>query len=383
MNGPAKIAVFLVLALACLPPLLSNKAFSHGDAPSTCENRYDAYITSMTVDNGTQTFDPISDSDLEIDAQIDTGYDVEFTLHTANASSQNNTSAGTTWYRHTAFGFGNGVCVDDAGPDEDIRVTVHVTPILGIPNGYTQEEVQWGSSPGIIQLTYKVVWHDAADPEPPAEEQPPQEDDVDEDSGNGSTSTSNDEPEDDDDKSEYNEPDDIPVGTVISPFIFKNETTVAPPETNGAEQPQENIDTLTINGTLASFQFMNEMQLYILSGNWTIAMNGTAIIDFGANFTMVRADGSDRQVYSLDNLTVVNDSDLLFGNDTVALTSALDYHYPNGTITRMNATITLEKLDVIKIEAASLNAPLYGVVDKVVRNVNGETQVMARQFDMI
>jgi hypothetical protein len=47
----------------------------------------------------------------------------------------------------------------------------------------------------------------------------------------------------------------------------------------------------------------------------------------------------------------------------------------------MNATITLEKFNVIKIEKPS--TPVYEVVDKVVRNVNGEMQVMERQFDMI
>jgi hypothetical protein len=98
---------------------------------------------------------------------------------------------------------------------------------------------------------------------------------------------------------------------------------------------------------------------------------------------MGRAGGTDRQVYSLDNLTAVNDSDLLFGNDTMEFASVLDYHYPNGTAARVNATVTLEKLNVINIEVPSLSTPVYGVVDKVVRNVNGETQVMARQFDMI
>ena len=120
MWGPAKVAVFLVLSISFVSPLLSSTAFAHGDAPSTCENRYDAGIASMAIDNGTQTFNPMSDSDLKFGAQIGAGYDVTFILHTANASSQNNTLAGSTWYRNTAFGFGSGVCVDDAGPDKDI-----------------------------------------------------------------------------------------------------------------------------------------------------------------------------------------------------------------------------------------------------------------------
>jgi hypothetical protein len=97
---------------------------------------------------------------------------------------------------------------------------------------------------------------------------------------------------------------------------------------------------------------------------------------------MVRTDGLDRQTYSFDNLTAVNESDLRLANGTVALTSVLDYH-ANGTVTRVNATITLEKLNVIKIEMNSMKTPVYGVVDKVVRNVNGEMLVMVRQFDMI
>lgn len=378
MRGIAKIAVFLALFLSCLPPLLSNNAFSHGDAPSTCENRYDADITSMTIDNGTQMFDPTNPG-LEFDAQMDTGYDVAFTLHTANASSQNNTLAGTTWYRITAFGFGSGVCVDNAGQDQDVPISLHVdAPYGGVPDGYEQSAVEWGSWPEIVQITYKVVWHNATDPEPPEEQPPLQEDDVTEPASNDDESEDDqrdDEPEDDE-----RAPDDIPVGTVISPFLFNNNTIVAP-ETGGSEQLLEDVDVLDINGTLASFHFTKDMRLYILSGNWSMAMNGTAVIDFGANFTMVRANGLDRQTYSLDNLTAVNDSDLVLGNNTLALTSLLDYR-ANGTITRVNATVTLEKLNLVKIETDDMG-PIYGVVDKVVRNINGEKQVMARQFDMI
>jgi hypothetical protein len=376
MRGIAKVAVFLALFLSCLPPLLSNNAFSHGDAPSTCENRYDADITSMTIDNGTQTFDPTNPR-LEFDAQMDTGYDVAFTLHTANASSQNNTLAGTTWYRITAFGFGSGVCVDNAGPDQDVPISLHVDAPSGVPDGYEQSAVEWGSWPEIVQITYKVVWHDATDPEP-AEEQPPPQDDT----GLASNDDESEDDQRDDEPEDDPVSDDIPVGTVISPFIFDNNNdTTAAPETDGSEQLLENVDVLDINGTLASFHFTKDMRLYILSGNWSMAMNGTAVIDFGANFTMVRADGLDRQTYSLGNLTAVGDSDLILGNDTLALTSPLDYR-ANGTVTRVNATVTLEKLNVVKIETDN-TGPIYGVVDKVVRNVNGERQVMASQFDMI
>lgn len=94
-----------------------------------------------------------------------------------------------------------------------------------------------------------------------------------------------------------------------------------------------------------------------------------------------RSDGLDRRAYSLAGLMAVNDSDLLLSDGTMALTSALDF--ANGPTTRVNATIMMVKLNVIQIELGSLSTPVYGVVDKVVRTENGETPVMARQFDMI
>jgi hypothetical protein len=214
----------------------------------------------MSIDNGTQTFDPVN-SELEFDAQIGAGYDMTFTLHTTNLSSLNDMSAGTTWYRHSAFGFGSGACVDGAGPDQDVQVALHVDAPSGVPDGYEQNAVEWRSWPEVVQITYRVVWHNATDPEPPS---PP--------------STDDDEPEDDEEPEEDNEDDDL-IGIIRSLFIFRNETTVVSAET--IEQlPQENVDILEINGTLASYHFLNETRLYILSGNWIMAMNDTAVIDF-------------------------------------------------------------------------------------------------------
>lgn len=389
MRGPAKVAVFLVLAISCVPTLLSSTAFAHGDAPSTCENRYDAGIASMVIDNGTQTFDPVSDSDLEFAAQIGAGYDVMFILHTANASSQNNTLAGNTWYRSTAFGFGSGVCVDDAGPDKDIQLTVHVEVMPGVPDGYAQNGVEWGSWPDGSQVRYNVVWHNASESESSEEGQPTEEEQPQQDNQTDSEQplppAENDDKPESGDKSEEDleeSEDGYSTGALLSPFVFKDESTaVSATVKDDIEEPLPHAaDALYINGTLASYHYLAS-QLHVLSGNWSMTMNDTAVFDFDANFTMVRSDGLERRAHSLANLTAVNDSDLLLGDATMALTSELDF--ANGTTTRVNATITVIKLDVIHVELSSLDTPVYGVVDKVVRTENGETMVMARQLDMI
>jgi hypothetical protein len=110
------------------------------------------------------------------------------------------------------------------------------------------------------------------------------------------------------------------------------------------------------------------MRLYILSDNWSMAMNDTVVFDFIANLTMVQAGDLDKQTFSLDKLTAVNSSDMLLGNNTMALTSPLDLHHANGT--RLYATITFENLKVIKIQIDGMAAPIYRMVDKDVRNSN-------------
>lgn len=167
--APITVVLSLVLVLSTFLFAFNNKAYAMGDPPTNCPNRYDATITSMTINNGTQTLDPIANPGITVDAQISKGYDVTFMLHTVNESSQNNTLHGSTWYHHSAFGFGNGQCVSNAGPNQDIPVAIHIGESRGVPDGTTQD-VDWGSLPQIYQIKYKVVWHSSTSPpsHPPA-----------------------------------------------------------------------------------------------------------------------------------------------------------------------------------------------------------------------
>jgi hypothetical protein len=372
VRRPAKTVLAIgLLCVLSMPALLSNNVFAHGDAPSTCENRYDATIESMTVNNGTQTFDPMANSGLQVDAKIDAGYDVTFTLRTANQSSQNNTLPGSTWYHHYAFGFGNGVCVDGADPSQDIPITVHVGAISGIPDNYTQSNVEWGSWPEVVQATYGVVWHSSQ--EQPAEEQQQEGTTEPPDNRQPLTDTAR-----DIDKVPLNNN----VGTLISPFIFNNNNNIQPASETTVVQDVA-PDTLVMNGTIASLSMAQE-SLYILSGNWSMTANDTAISDFEANFTMVRSNGLDRQAYSLGNLTAVDSQNVDIDNGTMTIPSMVDVSKNGMTIaTRVNVTIAVEKLNVIKIsmvgsQAGILGNPIYGVVDALVRTSNGERQVIER-----
>ena len=115
--------VFALILLASTGVLV-NEAFAMGQAPSTCNNRYDGAITSIQVTAGGNTYDPIANPGLTIQMDNDKTYDVTLTIHTPSTSSQNNTLDGTTWYDTSAPGYQLGTCVDGAGPDKDITVTL-------------------------------------------------------------------------------------------------------------------------------------------------------------------------------------------------------------------------------------------------------------------
>jgi len=150
--------VFVALLLILVLPSANYLAYAMGDAPSTCPNRYDATITALTVNNGVKIYNPLSNPGVTIDADLDTGYDVTFTLHTASQSSLGNTDPGTTWYRDTAFGYGQGVCVSNVTHDQDKTISVHIGADSGFPDGYTVNGVEWGSWPNVSQVTYNVHW---------------------------------------------------------------------------------------------------------------------------------------------------------------------------------------------------------------------------------
>ncbi|WP_166389712.1 hypothetical protein [Candidatus Nitrosotalea sp. TS] len=112
-------AMILVVSLG----ISANEAFAMGQAPSTCNNRYDGTITAMKITVGYRTYNPMANPEVSFQLKNDRSYTVTFTIHTPSQSSQNNTLAGDTWYDTSAPGYQLGTCVSGAAPNQDITLT--------------------------------------------------------------------------------------------------------------------------------------------------------------------------------------------------------------------------------------------------------------------
>ncbi|TLX97389.1 MAG: hypothetical protein E6K90_10370, partial [Thaumarchaeota archaeon] len=71
--------VMLLLTLAILAQPAAVNAM--GDAPSTCNNRYDGRITYFIISNGTRTFNAIANPGVTFDVKANSYYNVTFVIH--------------------------------------------------------------------------------------------------------------------------------------------------------------------------------------------------------------------------------------------------------------------------------------------------------------
>ena len=158
---------FLVLILALISvttlALTTNQVYAMGLAPSTCNNRYDGPITSVIITSEGQTYDPIANPGLTFQVDNDKSYSVIFTIHTPTQSSQGNSLLGTTWYRTTAPGFANGICVDDAGSDQDITIETSWSHPANMAAETTQT-VEFGTR--VSGFNFNVEWSNPRNIEP-------------------------------------------------------------------------------------------------------------------------------------------------------------------------------------------------------------------------
>ena len=161
----AVITVFSVVA-----PIRDASAM--GQAPSTCDNVYGGTITSFLIAYPSGGLDALAlpNSSFAMPS-VNNTYTVTFVIHTANTSDSStnpgNSLPGDTWYSTSAPGYGNGVCVPGAGPNEDITVSMVVSapPIAGhtsAPVGAEWYTLAPGAGAPIpntaVTVQYSVVW---------------------------------------------------------------------------------------------------------------------------------------------------------------------------------------------------------------------------------
>src|ERR1051325_5510757 len=103
----------------------NNIAFAMGDNPSSCVNLYDSTITSLKINIGGRTIDPIAHPNTNFGAKLGQGYTVTVTLHSAGASNSSNTDAGSVWYGSSAYGFDSNHCVNGVNPNSDVTITLN------------------------------------------------------------------------------------------------------------------------------------------------------------------------------------------------------------------------------------------------------------------
>ncbi len=161
-HGKYFLTIVFASVLLVVLSTSTNQVFAMGDAPSTCTNRYDGPITSFIINNGTQTFDAIANPGVTFNVNSNSAYSVTFVIHTPSTSSQGNSDPGTTWYRSTALGFANGICLPDRtttsiGPNQNVTVNVsYIHP----GNFATQgpQAVEFSTATFSNLITFNVQW---------------------------------------------------------------------------------------------------------------------------------------------------------------------------------------------------------------------------------
>lgn len=134
-----------------------------GDAPSTCNNRYDGTITSLVVTYSGGKLDAIANPNGTFNLYGNATYSVAFTIHTQNQNSNGNTLAGTTWYDQNLYGFYGGVCHPSRsgtsiGPNQDVSISMDgiTHPCCG---GYMTYQINFGTFPSLQHpVTFNVKW---------------------------------------------------------------------------------------------------------------------------------------------------------------------------------------------------------------------------------
>ncbi|HKU50696.1 MAG TPA: hypothetical protein VJP79_12155 [Nitrososphaera sp.] len=402
------------------PLVFSGTALAHGPPPGGCAMyhglEYASEITSFTVDDGNQEYDVLANPQVTIPVNRDQDFTVQFTLHTdplgfrvengskidANSSSEE----GYAWYRNFGNGYPFSICAGPVQGDSDLQLS----------DTYTVSQMFQGEGPHLVFFETSLD-----DSRPKAEfyldvAESMNETDIGQDDAGPSV-------EDDEQEEEQLPPESNMSGTggedtVLAPFISQSELTES-----ASDQPDvPEADMLTINGTIASLSPLSQSILppqlatnssesdndaevegggsslslsssttnssstgpHIISGQWFMSVNDTAVSAFQANFTVVSADGSERDSYRLSGFAPVNSSAVQFDSNLIAISSSSSMISGEGE-QNVSLVITLERLNAVRLDfdatgiGGNVTGPIYGIVDKLVLSSEGEqVQVIQR-----
>ena len=127
--------------------------------------------------------------------------------------------------------------------------------------------------------------------------------------------------------------------------------------------------TGTISSLVASNSRIADPQ-YVLAGNWNVLASNGNITDFGANFTMVSVNGTDRHIHSIINFNSNIIAPLILDVHGTTFTGESDITTDGNVMWRaIQTTVTIARQDTIKITFNHNNVnnhfqnqPIYGVV---------------------
>jgi hypothetical protein len=179
-----------------------------------------------------------------------------------------------------------------------------------------------------------------------------------------------------------------------SPFKFlpKTEALTAAAEEEEEKEDEAMVeeDALAIKGTIGSYAIGlpvnagsgSQEYLHILAGNWSLTIdrdNNAAGLQ--ANFTSVRADGTDRHMHTLAANAA---SAIQFDDQLAAMTISnlpVNIETDSGEVKSVNVTVTILRLNTIKIDLDGqtgqlLGQPVYGITTML--NTTASRRQLAR-----
>jgi hypothetical protein len=136
-------------------------------------------------------------------------------------------------------------------------------------------------------------------------------------------------------------------------------------------------DTFSAAGAIGSLAG-NASDPLIITGRWSLDVQGGAVSGFSSNLTMVNASGAGYRTIQLSNLS---SAEVTMGENGRALVTGMLDVTINGTekVSGVNATISLAQLRALNMTLSApnyLDEPIYGTADPQEETTAAATNIM-------